>query len=420
VRALLRFHWRAGARVALRANGIIGAAVVFLYGLQDDAPTRIRSTTLDLIARHSGWNARLKLTGICLALAGVAMPRVTLGATGWMRSLAVSASASRRAAIIALAATQLFAIILGTAALVAAATVYHAPIDAGKLIGLPLIIVAASAVMLPVERKAGAVFAAIALIAAVPGHLVLDGISIAALVAADRTAGAIARWRGVPVHRWSSAWVRASPIAQWVRLTLRTISFATSIGVLLAPTIFVAFAYFILRNNPDLGADLAHRTVRICGTLAECALAAALASSIVRTRPAWAWIRSLPWSARQRVLGDLVMHATALFMIPLVLVPLDAANAGAVALLAIPLGAVSAAAIRAGAGRQTSAAGEIACAALVYGTLLALWPMSGVISLCTTPLLLRAAEGRERNAIVTRWDELHHDAAGDPAWTSAA
>lgn len=418
--ALIRFHCRAGARVALRANAVVAGAVVFFYGMEDDAPARIRATTRELVARHAGWSARMKLAGICVALAGVAMPRVVLGATGWMRSLAISSATSRRASIAALCATQAFAILLAVLAICGAVSVYHASLDVGKVLGLPLLMFAAAATVLPVERKAGLVLAALALVCAVPGTLPLDGIAIAALIVGDRVAGGVARLRRRPVHpaRLPLAW--SSPVAQWTRLTTRSLPVSALIATALTPAIFIAFAYFIVLHNPELDSDTAHRTVRICGVLALWPLGSALSSTIVRTRPAWAWARSLPWSARQRVLGDFVLHIAGLAVVPIALLPLDWRHAVIVALLILPMTAGACAAIRFGNRRQTSAAGEIMLLGVVYGTLIALWPATVGLAVCATPVSLAVAVRRDQRLLVTRWEELHHDAAGDPAWTSAS
>ena len=101
-RHLARFHWNAGARVALRANGIVGASVVFVFGLDMDALAHLRTIVLELVARHAGWSARALFAALCVVLAGTAVRRVTLGATGWLRSLPVSSATSRPRSMIAI------------------------------------------------------------------------------------------------------------------------------------------------------------------------------------------------------------------------------------------------------------------------------------------------------------------------------
>src|SRR5262245_38303724 len=107
--ALIRFHRAAGARVALRANGIVGAIVVFLFGVSAPAPdplATLRATLLGVVAADRPWTARGMLAAFCIALAAVAAPRVTLGTTGWVRSLGASAAEHRRAAVVALFIAQ--------------------------------------------------------------------------------------------------------------------------------------------------------------------------------------------------------------------------------------------------------------------------------------------------------------------------
>jgi len=50
------------------------------------------------------------------------------------------------------------------------------------------------------------------------------------------------------------------------------------------------------------------------------------------------------------------------------------------------------------------------------GTCVALSPLTWIAVLGLVPLVLRWGAARERAAITTRWVELQHDAAGDPAW----
>jgi hypothetical protein len=149
-------------------------------------------------------------------------------------------------------------------------------------------------------------------------------------------------------------------------------------------------------------------------------LASALATAVVRARPTWPWARSLPWSSRHRVLGDTLLLGTALLVVPLSLLPLDWRSAAIVALVVPPMAVASCGSIRTGARRQTSAGGEIALYAALFGAAIAVWPWTAVLVVCVTPFVFQHALRRERRLLVTRWEELHHDAAGDPAWMSAS
>jgi hypothetical protein len=186
----------------------------------------------------------------------------------------------------------------------------------------------------------------------------------------------------------------------------------------IAPVTFVAFAYLIVTRNRDLDPVTAHRTVRVCGVIALATLASALGSAIVRERPTSPWLRSLPWSSRDRVDGDAMLHAAVLCVVPAALAPLDWADAAILALTVPAIAATTAAAIRVGAQRQTSAGSDVMLASAALGTMITLWPITSGVILLSTPLFLTHATRREQRLVATRWQELHHDTATDPAWTS--
>jgi hypothetical protein len=421
-RALVRFLWRSGARVALRANGIVGASVVFVLALDIDAVAHLRITILQLVGRGHGLDARSELAGISLALAALAMPRVTVGATGWMRSLPVSAGTGRRAAVTVLAGVQVFTIAFAVIATMATVLVYRVPLDLAKIVSLPLIYLAAAMLVLPVERRRARAVAGVAMGLAIPGRWAYTAASLAALVLADRMSGAIVR---VPHTRARTRWGKSrssarTPAELWVRFTLRTLPLATISSCFIMPAVFTAFTALIVLHNPDIGISTARLTIRIGGMLALIALAAGLASSITVARPAWPWARSLPWSANQRVAGDAALHALAMLPVPICLALLDWRAALTLAMVVLPLAATAAAAVRSGVRRQTSAAGEISAVGVVFCAAIALWPWTAALALVTTPIVFASAVHRERSMITSRFEELHHDAAGDPAWTSAS
>jgi hypothetical protein len=405
-----------GARVALRANGIIGATVVFLFALDIDAVAHLRVMLLELVAHTPDWGARGELAGLCVILAAAAMPRVALGSTGWIRSLPCSGATSRRATIAALGATQAFAIVVAFVALVAALAVYHKPIDPAKVVGIALMIPAAAAVVLPTQRRAGQVAFALALGLTVPGRWVTDAAALGALVLGDAVAGRIVPFRSNHARRGRGVAAGTSPVALWMRFTLRAVPGASLMAMLFFPGLLVAFGYLIVLHNPDLDHATATRTVRVCGALSLAAFASGLATTIVRARPTWPWARSLPWSSNERVLGDMVVHAVPLVALALSFMPLDWVSASVVLCLAPPLAAAAAASIRSGARRQTSAGGEVVALAVLFGALIALLPWTAGLVVVSTPLIIAGAVKRDRRLLVTRWEELHHDAAGDPAW----
>ena len=93
----------------------------------------------------------------------------------------------------------------------------------------------------------------------------------------------------------------------------------------------------------------------------------------------------------------------------------------ALAVLAmVPLLAVRATgAMRRAPERRTGASGEVLGEGLLLAAAVALLPWVSLLALLGTPLAVRAAAERERRQKVSRWQEIHHLAAGDPQSWSA-
>jgi hypothetical protein len=156
VLALLRFHWAAGARVALRANAVVLGVIVFVFGSAPDGLATLRGFVLGVVAREHGGASRGVLAAIAFAFAGTAVPRVLLGASGWMRSLPVDARASWRAAVAALCVAQLAVATFIPISVSLAVVVYHADLSPAKIVALPVMIVAVAATALPSRRRSHA------------------------------------------------------------------------------------------------------------------------------------------------------------------------------------------------------------------------------------------------------------------------
>ena len=395
---------------------------MFVFGLAADAWDNLRARLLDLVAIGHGWDGRIAFAGLCLALAAVSMPRIVLGATGWTRSLPSTTAATRRAAVAALCTTQGFAVFVGLVAPLAALVFYHARLSAPKLVALPLMVTAAAMLVLPVRNTAGPIFALAALILAVPGGWLVTVISAIALLLADRTAGAVVPLRRrrsahpSAVARGSSATAPAAPIRRWIAITIRALPTASAVGALLLPAALVLFAWAVRRHAPAAMPGTTIAAIRACGAVALAALVAGIANVVLKRRPVWPWSRSLPWSARQRVIGDFALLAGVLLLVPLALLLIAPIPALDLVALVPPVAASGAAALRSGAHRLTGAAAECVAITAVLGALVGISPVfCAPILLVTAPLLFIALR-RERTTPATRWNELHHDAAGDPAW----
>jgi len=69
--------------------------------------------------------------------------------------------------------------------------------------------------------------------------------------------------------------------------------------------------------------------------------------------------------------------------------------------------------------RRTGASGEILIEGMLLAAAVALLPLGSIVALAATPLAIRAAAERERRQKVSRWQEIHHLAVGDPqSWSS--
>jgi hypothetical protein len=422
-RALIRFHWNAGARVSLRANAVVAATVVFLFGSAPapGALETLRATIVGLVSAGHHWTPRLELAAVCAALVSVAVPRVTLGVNGWMRSLAATGAMNRRAATVALAASQAFAIVVAIAACFVTPLAYHVPVSLSKILTLPLIVLSVAMALLPVERVAGRAVAAIALALAIPGTWTFAALSVVALVIADRVSGAIVpsrRRARLLAKRHDARIFRERPsLVQWISISWSALPVASVLGAALLPAVIVLFGYFIVRHNPHLPAPSVFRTIRITGSLAVATFAATLAQVMLRVRPTWAWARSLPWSSTNRVAADGVALGLPLFLVPALLAPLAPMHALAVAATIPAIAVAGSTALRGGAGRHTGAAGETFVIALGASLAIAMSALAAIPVLLLVPMLVRLGARRERRSRVTRWLELQHDAVGDPAWS---
>lgn len=411
LRALVRYHNASGTRVALRANAMVGAATVFVLGFAPDRWATVRGMVLAMVSVARTWQIRIAFAALCLMLATAAERRLTLGLDGWSRSLPVSARTAKRAAALAIAQSESFAVVLTILASLLSVMWCHVPISWAKVSGLVLI-VAASAVALLQRQAWGRLVALAALGAAARGTVVFDVASLALLVLSDFV------WRKPDQPRPQVA-TRSSTrprmrFASWVVTTYGGVPIGGVINAALLPTIFVAFAYFILGHNADLPTDLADRTVRSFGALAVMASVAAMSNLVLRSTPAWGWARSLPRSSLERALTDAIVLAIPMSAIPIALLPLSPAQAVVIGAMIPPVACAGSSAIRVGRSRHTGAAGESTTIALVAGACVAIWPVSVVALIALTPLILRQAAARDRRLRPAEWVELQYHAAGDP------
>ena len=184
------------------------------------------------------------------------------------------------------------------------------------------------------------------------------------------------------------------------------------------PALALAAAWFYTRNNDLVGADLGF-VARLWSVIALALYVGAVADIVVTRRPAWPWIRSLPWSSTSRAIDDAIAVGAPAIVVALASSLVDARTV-IVSLATLPPLAALAALLAHGARRRlTRVSGALIVVGILLGTAVAFHPLVAAAALIVTPAIIRAAARRDRRETVTGWKELHHDAAGDSlAWTA--
>jgi len=406
--ALLRFHLSGGARVAARnAIATIGLIIIVL-GSAPDPWAWLRFLAVGVAGSGVGSSPLIGLTLIAIGLARDAVPRLTLGLGGWTRSLPVTGVQHRRGVTYALPIVQLP---LAVAVVVAATltwAAYQVPLSSPKLIGAPVALVAAGAAAVPTRRAMLSVpgFLASALAAAL-GHWSTLGIAIALFVAADVTAGSLR----FPVRRSAVASPAMPGTPPMFRFTWRAVGWRL-VAPLPVPALALAAAWFYTRNNQLVGPDVGF-VARLWSVIALALYMGALADIIVTRRPAWPWMRSLPWSSTARAADDALAIGIPGAVVALASGIVDARSALVSIAMAPPIAALAALLSHGARRRLTRVSGALIAVGIGLAIAVAFYPLVSVAALAMTPVLIGAAARRDRRQIVTGWQELHHDATGD-------
>ena len=416
--ALTKFHWSAGARVALRANAIVLGMVVFIFGSAPEALTTLRTFLLGVVGGGSRPGPRMLVAAIAAGFAGTAVRRVMLGANGWMRALPIGGRATWRAGVAALCMAQVAVATFIPLCVLMVSLVYHRPVSPSRIATLLLMIPAVAATVLPSRGVFTRLIAAVSLAFAIIGTWGASLGCIAFLAFADGASPSIRSVRRRNTRRAAMP-RRSSATAIWIRASYRAMRLEGVAAAAALPIILGSYAHFIARNNPGIATSTVATVTRVAGALAVTAFTATQANLVLRSRQPWPWARSLPWSSARRVAVDAVILGAPMVIVPLGLLEVNAVSALTVAAL-VPFGAATGAmALRSGARRQTGAAGETTIFMLTAGVAIALSAWLALLVLAAVPIVLRAAARRERDA-ATRWSELHHDASGDPIWLTRA
>jgi hypothetical protein len=185
---------------------------------------------------------------------------------------------------------------------------------------------------------------------------------------------------------------------------------------LLYPVLAAAFllgAAWLFRINNQLSvaeSALATRLATMCALLLG---AGGLAEGLLARRRPWPWLRSLPSTSRRRVLEDVIVLGVPALPTLLLAGALDL-RAAAIGFACLPLlTTIAVLSLRTAGGRVFGAIGVLFWAGAAVVACIAVWPWMSIVALVLTPGMVALAARSDRRRLVTGWEPLHHDAAGD-------
>jgi len=402
--AFFRFHLNVGIRIAIRTLAPLVALIFALYYI-----FRIEFFVLlaqALLIDSGNLVFALFLSALTLGAAGIAAPRICLGLTGWIQHLPLSLQTNRRLAGLAIFAALMPVLVFLAVPHIILLKNLGIPLTV-HVLGLPFLGLASALCVLPVERKIltrPLTFAACLLSVSGKWPLLLAG--VLAIIVCDLVSGPLLPVRERPhFHRGLKGYLLYATIS-WRALRLRFITY-----YIFALLVIGASALFI--SNNSFNPHLSTKAILFGGALSMAILCAGTGSILASRRPPWPWARSLPWSARLRIVMDslfLGIHAIPLLILVAIMNPSSAAPLA----LSLPLLTLyTSLVIRQSSEYRAGVSGKIFMTGLPGSFLITLLPVISFLYLALAPLALKYAIKVERCQKVSRWLELHHLAAGD-------
>ncbi len=376
-------------------------------------PDFIESLSAALFPPHPRWLPAALAMGLLWVCCHEAGRRLALPSGAWLLHLPADGTAHRRSA----AAGVVFSVVpiwLLLAAL-AAVTATSRGVVLSRLAGISVALLGAALASLPVRRRPlalalGTVGGTLGLLgphlflavgAAVVG---LGDLAAGDLLAPKRSSTAIAgASRGLKG--------RSALFELPRRIAFRALGPARLLEVELWGLLPLGMGVVFLANNP-IERGLAGGAGRLAIGAAIVLVLARSIDHLTRLRPEWAFARSLPWSARNRILADAGLFTLIALPVTIVGCLLFPASALPVA-LAIPwLIARACAYLRA---TQRSPSALFLLEGLLAVGSITLAPALCVLLLLSTPWFLNLAARVERDRRVVVWSELAHEPGGDTA-----
>ncbi len=366
----------------------------------------LRDAAWGLAAGRSAAPFLIALVAIATALG--AARRAALGTRGWELHLPIDPVDQRRAFVLALVCAQVLVFALWVALWIGG-LLSGAPARASSLAAVVWVMAASGTAATPFARRWPRVLAwGVLGLSALGTWPSLLG-STAGLAAIERWGGGL-RIGGKDRKRFRRGWASGllTPVLAWTAAGWRAVSLT------LASLLPLGLVYLVLRNNGDLSPGESAVVVRGGCALGAVWVVTGLGERLVLRRPPWAWSRSLPWSARTRVLHDaafLALHGLPVLVGALIL------NAGAVwPVIGVPvyLAARTAGAIRRSADSVTGLGWRSAAENTLLVLATAAWPWTGPALAALAALAVLAAERNEKGLKVSLLRERQYSSVGDP------
>ncbi len=402
MKALLLFHFRVGARVAMRSFIPLFLGLLVAIMVQIDPIATFTSIALRVFATQPTATEGALTILSALVLPLWAVPQLALGLDGWMRHLPISRKGNRRGLLLASLTVQIplvFSLIL-----MAFVAHTHRLAVTVPMLRWGVLLAAGACAAVPVRRQwlTAPLSMAAAFLAVAPGRWpVIPAILL--LFACDAFAGPVRRVRRRHPRRGAGALLD-------FRISWRALGWRAFTCYLMA-LIPVAAAGLFISNNELTGA-FAGAAGRFGTGLAALVVIAAMSRRLALRRPPWPLARSFPWSAAHRVGSDalfLGLHALPLLSVGCLVNP--AASIETLALLPF-LSLRGAQCMRQMPARRTGAGSFVAEGIFVSG-LSALLIWAALFWLAAAIPAFFAARNAEARQKVTRWLELHYANVGD-------
>lgn len=402
--AFFRFHLRVGIRLALRTLAPVASIIfAFYYFFRIEFFTALANA---FFMESSGLVSGLLFSVFSLSLAGIAASRICLGLTGWIRHLPVSSQTSRRLAGLAIFIAQIPVLVFLVFPILFLSKNSGIVLSL-YIIGLAFLGLASAVCVLPVQRKLlTRPLAAVACVFSASGNWPFLILGLILIACCDLLSGSL-----IPVRKRSRFHRAFKGTLLYASISWRALRLRVFSSYILAVLILGGTSLFVSNNN--FNPHLSTQATLFGGTLGLTILLATLANRLASRRPPWPWARSLPWSARLRIVIDslfLTVHTLPLLVL---LAFMNITAVGPLVAILPSFILLASFAMRRASEYRIGVFGMI----FVYGVfgafLISLIPLISLLLLAFTPLALKYAVDEERCQKVSRWLELHHLAAGD-------